>query len=176
MEAPNGLIMTGARTAGSLQDAADRDDPEGIPPSYRVGGLPYFGYRLAVTAKLFDRKFMEILRQHSTLTLPQWRCIAQLGLSEPGTVRSLSEGAVVDKAEVSRALARLVTQGLVERHENEGDQRSPRFTLSGEGRSLFERLRKPISEFIASLISQVDKSDIEAADRVLWAVSRGCLD
>lgn len=147
-----------------------------VPPSYRLGGIAYFGYRLAVTAKLFDRKFVEVLQAHSTLTLPQWRCLAQLGLAEPGTVRSLAEGAVVDRAEVSRALARLVAQGIVQRHDNEVDQRSPHFSLTPEGRALYDRLRKPVSQFIGSLVSQVDKDDIDAADRVLWTLSKGCVD
>ena len=144
--------------------------------SYDLGGLGYFGYRLAVTAKLFDREFIEILKAHSTLTLPQWRCVAQLGLAEPGTVRSLAEGAAVDRAEVSRSLARLVAQGVVARHDNEDDQRSPQFTLTAEGRALFVRVRRPVSEFIRSLIADVSQSDIEAADRVLLAVSQGCHD
>lgn len=147
----------------------------GVPPSYGIGGLPYFGYRLAVTAKLFDRKFVELLQRHSSLTLPQWRCVAQLGLAEPGTVRSLADGAAVDRAEVSRALARLEKQGLVERHGNSGDQRSPNFTLTDEGRAVFESVRKPVSQFIRGLIAQVEVADIEAADRVLWTVSQGCL-
>lgn len=165
-----------ARGRNAANDVARVEAEGDVPPSFHLGGLPYFGYRLAVTAKLFDRKFVEILKAHSTLTLPQWRCIAQLGLAEPGTVRSLAEGAVVDRAEVSRALARLVTQGLVARGDNLGDQRSPQFTLTAEGRALFARLREPVSSFIGSLITQVAKSDIEAADRVLWTVSKGCLD
>lgn len=147
-----------------------------MPPTYRTGGVAYFGYRLAVTAKLFDRKFVEILKQHSTLTLPQWRCVAQLGLHEPGTVRSLADGAAVDRAEASRALARLVKQGLVERHDNAADQRSPNFELTAEGRAVYETVRQPISRFIRGLIEQVDEADIQAADRLLWVVSQGCLD
>jgi DNA-binding MarR family transcriptional regulator len=153
----------------------ERDTGDHIP-TYEIGGLPYFGYRLAVTAKLFDRKFVEILKAHSTLTLPQWRCMAQLGLAEPGTVRSLAEGAAVDRAEVSRALARLVAQGIVARRDNRGDQRSPQFTLTDEGKALFAHVRKPVSEFIRSLVARIAESDIEAADRVLWTVSKGCLD
>lgn len=151
-------------------------DGRAVPPTYGIGGLPYFGYRLAVTAKLFDRKFVELLQQHSSLTLPQWRCVAQLGLAEPGTVRSLADGAAVDRAEVSRALARLEKQGLVERHGNSGDQRSPNFTLTAEGKVVFETVRKPVSQFIRGLIAQVEIADIEAADRVLWTLSQGCLD
>ena len=164
-----------ARGRSAANDLARVEADGEIPPSFHLGGLPYFGYRLAVTAKLFDRKFVEILKAHSTLTLPQWRCVAQLGLAQPATVRSLAEGAVVDRAEVSRALARLEAQGLVARHGS-GDQRSPQFTLTAEGRALFDRLRKPVSEFIGSLVAQIAGSDIEAADRVLWTVSKGCLD
>jgi|GEM_PF-1344179 len=165
-----------ARGNSSSRTPADDGGQGDVPPYYSIGGMAYFGYRLAVTAKLFDRKFVEILQAHSTLTLPQWRCVAQLGLSEPATVRSLAEGAVVDRAEVSRSLARLVAQGLVVRHENEGDQRSPQFTLSARGRDVFQRVRQPVSEFISSLIAPVDDSDIQAADRVLWALWKGCLD
>lgn len=164
-----------ARGRSAANDLVRVEADGEIPPSFHLGGLPYFGYRLAVTAKLFDRKFVEILKAHSTLTLPQWRCVAQLGLAQPATVRSLAEGAVVDRAEVSRALARLEAQGLVARHGS-GDQRSPQFTLTAEGRALFDRLRKPVSQFIGSLVAQVPKGDIEAADRVLWTVSKGCLD
>jgi len=77
---------------------------------------------------------------------------------------------------VSRALAQLVAQGLVERQDNSTDQRSPNFTLTGEGRSVYEMVRKPVSKFIRGLIEQVEKRDIEAADRVLWTVSIGCLE
>jgi DNA-binding MarR family transcriptional regulator len=166
--------MTMARGRSAANDLKRVEPDKDIPPSHHLGGLPYFGYRLAVTAKLFDRKFVEILKAHSSLTLPQWRCVAQLGLAEPGTVRSLAEGAAVDRAEVSRALARLVVQGLVARHDNRGDQRSPQFTLTAEGRALFDRVRKPVSEFIRSLVAQIAESEIEAADRVLWTVSKGC--
>ncbi len=147
-----------------------------MPPTYGTGGVAYFGYRLAVTAKLFDRKFVELLKQHSALTLPQWRCMAQLGLAEPGTVRSLADGAAVDRAEVSRALARLVMQGLVRRDDNSADQRSPNFTLTADGRTVYETVRKPVSRFIKGLTEQVVEADIEAADRLLWVVSQGCLD
>lgn len=163
---------TGGPPGGGIMPLGDED----VPPSYRLGGIAFFGYRLAVTAKLFDRKFVEVLKAHSTLTLPQWRCLAQLGLSQPGTVRSLAEGAVVDRAEVSRALARLSAQGIVQRHDNEGDQRSPHFSLTPKGRALYDHLRKPVSEFIGSLVARVDEGDIEAADRVLWTLSRGCND
>ena len=152
------------------------DDSDELPAGdvAQPGGMAYFGYRLAVTAKLFDRRFAALLMAHSDLTLPQWRCLAQLGLAEPGTVRSLADGAAVDRAEVSRSLARLVEQGLVNRQDNADDQRSPHFTLTPFGKALFERLRAPVGQFVHGLIDPIAPEDMAAADRVLAAMARGC--
>lgn len=165
----------GSTHNGRVSKANRKAGADATPPSYELGGVAYFGYRLAVTAKLFDRKFVEILEAHSSLTLPQWRCVAQLALAEPATVRSLADGAAVDRAEVSRALARLVAQGLVERHDNTADQRSPNFTLTKDGKAQVEALRKPVSRFIRGLVSDVGDVDIAAADRVLLALARKCV-
>ena len=145
-----------------------------LPPTYSVGGMAYFGYRLAVTAKRFDRKFVEILESHSALTLPQWRVVAQLGLAEPGTVRSLAERAEVDRSETSRALATLEANGFVRREPNNRDQRSPLFLLTARGRETFERVRSPAAEFIRGIVAAVDDEDIVGADRVLQAIWRAC--
>lgn len=167
-------VMASQQIKNGSGRASERAKEPLLPPTYAVGGMSYFGYRLAVTAKRFDRKFVEILEAHSSLTLPQWRVVAQLGLSEPGTVRSLAEGAEVDRAEASRALARLEEEGLVRREGNARDQRSPHFHLTAEGRETFERVRAPVSDFIRGIVATVDKDDIAAADRVLEAVWRAC--
>jgi DNA-binding MarR family transcriptional regulator len=144
-------------------------------PLYDIGGQAYFGYRVVLAARLFDRRIVEILEETAELTLPQWRVVAQLGLIETGTVRSLADGAAVDRAEVSRAIQELTKLGLVERTENAADKRSPTFALTEAGRKSFGAVRKPIGKFILHLVDDLDPKDLEAADKVLWAITRGCL-
>lgn len=168
-----------SRTKGSPHREADQadlhtpPDIENLLPLYDTGGLSYFGYRVALAAKLFDRRMIELLKKCGPLTLPQWRIIAQLGLVGTGTVRSLAEGAAVDRAEVSRTMRSLIDAGIVVRQENTSDQRRPTFCLTRSGTSLFKRVRGPISEFIAQLVADVPVQDIQAADRVLLAITRG---
>jgi len=145
-------------------------------PLYDIGGRSYFGYRMVLAAKLFDRSIIRLLAEHSDLNLPQWRVIAQLGLLSRGTVRSLADGAAVDRAEISRATRALEQRGLVRRREDSGDRRSPVFTLTPSGRRRYAVVRKPISRFIAQLVEGVAPADLEAANRVLWAITTGCLD
>jgi DNA-binding MarR family transcriptional regulator len=145
-------------------------------PLYDIGGESYFGYRMVLAAKLFDRRVSELLGRHGDLTLPQWRIVAQLGLTGRGTVKSLAEGAAVDRAEVSRAMRELARRRLVLRREGAAtDRRSPHFELTPLGRRRYSTLRKPISRFIAQLVADVDAQDLEAANRVLFAITRGCL-
>jgi DNA-binding MarR family transcriptional regulator len=144
-------------------------------PLYDIGGQPYFGYRVVLAARLFDRRIIEILEETGKLTLPQWRVVAQLGLIATGTVRSLADGAAVDRAEVSRAIQELMKLGFVERTENAADKRSPTFALTEAGRKSFGAVRKPIGKFILHLVDGLDPEDLEAANKVLWAITRGCL-
>jgi DNA-binding MarR family transcriptional regulator len=145
-------------------------------PLYDVGGDAYFGYRMVLAAKLFDRRVSDLLAQHGDLSLPQWRIVAQLGLTGSGTVKSLAEGAAVDRAEVSRAVRELERNRLVlRRAARNADRRSPGFELTAAGRRSYAKLRRPISRFIAELVEDVAAVDLEAANRVLFAITRGCL-
>lgn len=145
-------------------------------PLYDIGGEAYFGYRMVIAAKLFDRRVMLLLAEHGDLSLPQWRIVAQLGLNGTGTVKSLAEGAAVDRAEVSRAMRDLERRKLVVRRAARGsDRRSPSFELTATGKRSYTTLRRPISRFISRLVEDVARDDLEAADRVLFAITRGCL-
>ena len=156
---------------------ANRPTPEinRLLPFYDIGGRSYFGYRMVLAAKHFDRAISRLLTENSNLTLPQWRVMAQLGLMPTGTVRSLADGAAVDRAEISRATRELELLGLVRRKVDTADRRSPLFSLTPLGRRHYARVRKPISSFIVHLIDDVSARDLEAANRALWAITRGCL-
>jgi DNA-binding MarR family transcriptional regulator len=131
---------------------------------------------MVIAAKLFDRRVMLLLAAHGDLSLPQWRIVAQLGLNGTGTVKSLAEGAAVDRAEVSRAIRELERRKLVLRRAARGaDRRSPGFELTAAGKRSYTTLRRPISRFISRLVEDVARDDLVAADRVLFAITRGCL-
>ncbi|WP_129790465.1 MarR family winged helix-turn-helix transcriptional regulator [Sphingosinicella sp. CPCC 101087] len=147
-----------------------------VLPFWDIGGGAYFGYRMAIAARLFDRRIAQILAGHGGLTLPQWRVLAQLGLMGTGTVRSLADGAVVDRSEASRALKDLEGRSYVARSENPQDRRSPTFSLTEQGMKQFEITRRPISRFIQDLAKGTTDEDMKAANRVLWTVTQGCLE
>ncbi|MDB5661702.1 MAG: hypothetical protein JWM38_2179 [Sphingomonas bacterium] len=150
-------------------------EPHDVLAFFDHGGTSYFGYRMVLAAKLFDRSIARILAANGDLSLPEWRALSQLGLRGEATIRMLADGAAVDRAEASRAIRALTLRSLVERHENPSDLRSPRFRLTPAGETAFGRIRRPIAAFIEHLVDTVDPADLRAADSVLHAVTRGCL-
>ncbi len=162
-----------ARMPGKVS-ARPATDVIGLLPLYNKGNRSYFGYRMVVAAKMFDRVVSKLLAQHGEVSLPQWRVITQLGVTTTGTVRSLADGAAVDRAEMSRATRELLRRGLLNRREDPADKRSPQFTLTPSGRKLYRSVRKPIHEFILHLMADVSDRDLAAADRVLWQITCGC--
>jgi DNA-binding MarR family transcriptional regulator len=149
---------------------------ERILPLQRLDDVHFFGYRLGIAAKLFDRCIVKILQEEApSVTLPQWRVVAQLHLVESATVRSLAEGACVDRAEVSRAVRDLVADGFVVRTRNERDRRSPLFSLTPSGITLYKAVEPPIRSFIKALLQPSSKGDVEAAARMLWTIAERSL-
>jgi DNA-binding MarR family transcriptional regulator len=142
---------------------------------YEHGGTTYLGYRLVLAAKLFDRAVARLLAQHSDLTLPQWRVMSQLGLVDEATIRSMSETAAVDRAEVSRAVQRLEQRGLVRRRPNPADRRSPLFGLTASGRRLYATVRQPIIDFVGGITDPLGKRRVDVTNQALWAFTQACL-
>ena len=111
-----------------------------LTAAWRIGGPDSVAVRLSFVAKLFDRYLTRQLSE-SGLTVAEWRVMAQLSVVAENTVRELASQAWVDRAEVSRAVASLERRGLLVRHANAQDRRSPRFSLTPAGRALGDEFR-----------------------------------
>lgn len=146
-----------------------------LQPFWGSAGPGYFVYRLILTAKLLDSMVVGSTVSLRALTPPQLRIIVQLGLLGSGTVRSLAEGAFVDRAEVSRAVGELHRRRLVRRLPNRADARSSLFTLTATGQRVYSDCGKHAWSLIAPILRSLTKRDLAVVDRVLWQVSRHCL-
>lgn len=137
--------------------------------------MGYFGFRLILTAKLFDHMLIRAVGAPRSLTPPQVRVISQLGLLGSGTVRSLAEGAFVDRAEVSRALREMERLRLIRRVANKADARSSVFMLNAKGREAYLECGRQSSEMLKAVIGGLSRKQIETLDRAFWEIANRCL-
>ena len=165
-----GGIATETTTA-----AEEEFDLGPLNAAWRIGGPDSVAVRLAFVAKLFDR-YMTRQLSDIGLTVAEWRVVAQLSVATENTVRELASQAWVDRAEVSRAVAALERRGLVARHPNAQDRRSPRFSLTPKGRALGDAFRPQWRALLQSLAHRLDPQELTLINAKLAEFARLFLD
>jgi DNA-binding MarR family transcriptional regulator len=100
----------------------------------------FLPYRLSVLAQLVSSALHDLYAGPFDLTVTEWRVMAALGRFAPLTASDVGKRIVMDKVAVSRAVAGLMTRGLVERATDRNDRRRASLRLSARGRSMHARI------------------------------------
>ncbi len=101
-------------------------------------------------AKLYPRlmRAMSYLRSAVDdtldLTYNQYKALLTLSMAGPCTLNSLSKDLGVATSSASQMVDRLVTMGLVERNQADGDRRSIVLNTSWQGEGLLEKIKENI--------------------------------
>lgn len=100
----------------------------------------FFPYRLAVLAEQVSLATAQVYRERFALTRDEWRVLA--ALAQQGEVRTadVKDRTTLDKMQVSRALARLESEGLVARAPDPEDGRAWRVRLLPAGTALYRKI------------------------------------
>jgi DNA-binding MarR family transcriptional regulator len=134
-----------------------------LPHTWNTLGPDYLPYRLLLLARSIERRSARDLQQHG-LTLPEWRVLALMNRIGPTSASEIGRLGGLDRAEISRAVSKLVRRLLVERSVDPAHGRRFILAPSPTGRALFQVVRqarrKAFREMIADL-SEEDRLTIE---------------
>ena len=97
----------------------------------------FLPYRLSVLANTVSTSIARVYARRFGLSVPEWRVMAVLGMAPPLTAGDICGRTAMDKVRVSRAVARLLRAGLVDREVDAGDRRRAFVTLSRKGRRVY---------------------------------------
>src|SRR5258708_32795281 len=100
----------------------------------------FLPYRLSILAQIVSESLHDLYAGPFGLTVTQWRVMAALGRFAPLTASDVGQRIVMDKVAVSRAVAGLMTRGLVERATDRSDRRRASLRLSARGRAMHARI------------------------------------
>lgn len=132
----------------------------------------FLPYRLAVLAHDVSRALSRIYRDEFGIAIPEWRVIANLGRHQPMSSNRIAELGSMDKAKVSRAVARLVDAGLVTRETDPRDNRLIVLRLSAKGRRTYAKIAPKALEWEQEFLSVLSQEDRAALDRILDTLQR----
>ena len=117
-------------------DAAAPDQDQGTGAQLALER--FLPYRLSV---LSNRISSAIAREYSlrfNLSVTEWRVMAVLGRYPGLSAREVAERTAMDKVAVSRAVARLIDAGRLERESDDDDRRRSVLRLSAAGYAVHE--------------------------------------
>jgi DNA-binding MarR family transcriptional regulator len=139
------------------------DEPAAEPEA--AFALEHFlPYRLSVLTNTMSRAFARRYGERFGLSIPEWRVMAVLGRFAPLSANEVAERTAMDKVRVSRAVARLMKAGLIDRATDSGDRRRSALKLSRAGRRMHDGIIPMARQIEAALLDRLTPSERASLD------------
>lgn len=149
-----------AGSSGPLEDAWSIFDARHMP------------YRLLMLGKMLDRLTAQQLREKADLSLAEWRVLVHLAVMGPKSASEVSTAALVDRAEVSRAVRALETSGYLNRADNPRNRKSSLLILTPAGQAVYESVYMQRRTFYEALTMGMTPDTLTMLDGLLLHMAR----
>ena len=153
------LPMTARSTAAKSEMLRPSMNGEGDGPVMDLDR--FLPYRLSVLANGMNRALAHLYEDRFGISVGEWRLIAILARFGPLCANGVCQRAEMDKVRVSRAVARAVTNGLVNRAIDPEDRRRSVLTLTAKGRAVHDRIVPQALEQEAMLTQPLMPNEME---------------
>ena len=129
--------------------------------------------RLLTCTQLIEKQVRNELREQFATTLPRFDLMSQLERAPEGMKMSeLSRRMMVTGGNVTGITDQLVTEGLVERVDVEGDRRAWRVRLTARGRKLFNEMAQQHEDWIVDAFAGLSGKEIAQLHKLLGKVKQ----
>ena len=129
--------------------------------------------RLLTCAQLIEKQLRTELRTRFETTLPRFDLMAQLERAPDGLrMNELSRRMMVTGGNVTGITDQLVTEGLVERVDVEGDRRAWRVRLTPRGRKTFNDMAQQHEGWIVEAFAGLNAKEIAQLHKLLGKVKQ----
>jgi len=122
----------------------------------------FLPYRLSVLSNRLSSAIARIYADRLDLGITEWRVMAVLGLSPGLSASELAQRTAMDKVAVSRAVARLVAAGRLQREVDPEDRRRAVLHLSPAGQAIYAEVAPLALEFEQRLFGHLEPREREA--------------
>lgn len=113
----------------------------------------FLPYRLSVLSNTVSDAIAVLYSERFHLTIPEWRVMAVLGRYPGLSAAAVAERTAMDKVAVSRAVARLVKAGRLQRRTSAVDRRRSELSLTAAGQEVYRRVVPMAQRFERELLA-----------------------
>ncbi|MBL4739691.1 MAG: winged helix-turn-helix transcriptional regulator [Sneathiella sp.] len=115
------------------KDKATRDDAH-------LDLTTFYPYRLSILNIAVSKSISQLYADRFNLNRHEWRIIAALGDQQPLTATDIAKITSMEKMPVSRGVAKLIEDEMIEATENASDRRQKTLRLSKKGTTIYKQI------------------------------------
>ena len=119
----------------------------------------FLPYRLSLLSNRISQTIADLYAERFGIGVTEWRVIAVLGRYAGLSANEVAERTAMDKVAVSRAVARLLERGLIERDTHGDDRRRSVLALARAGRRLYAQIAPLALDIEHTLLSRLDAGE-----------------
>ncbi|MGQ4660322.1 MarR family transcriptional regulator [Lysobacter sp. F6437] len=127
----------------------------------------FLPYRLSVLSNRVSSAIARVYVERFALGVTEWRVMAVLGRYPDLSANEVAQRTAMDKVAVSRAVARLVEAGRLDREIHDDDRRRSVLRLSETGQLIYDEVAPLALGFERRLLDGMDAAERELLFRLL---------
>ena len=127
----------------------------------------FLPYRLSILSNTISQAIADDYQSRHDLSVTEWRVMAVLARFEGLSAREVAERTAMDKVAVSRALARLVAAGRVDRSVHDSDKRRSVLKLSAAGWAIHDDVAPMARAREREVLAKLDAEERQWLERIL---------
>ena len=154
-----------ARDPGSSQLGPRLGQP--LPDHAQLDLEHFLPYRLSVLSNRVSGTIARIYTERFQLSVTEWRVMAVLGRYPGLSANEVAQRTAMDKVAVSRAVARLLDAGRLDREIHGDDRRRSVLKLSEGGYRIYDEVAPLALEFERRLLDGIDDQERAVLFRLL---------
>jgi DNA-binding MarR family transcriptional regulator len=132
----------------------------------------FLPYRLSVLSNKVSDAIARHYSDRFGLSILEWRVMAVLGQTPGLSAREVARRTAMDKVQVSRAVAALVSSRHVQRDGDETDGRVTRLSLTAKGRAVYDEIVPLALHLEAVFLAALTPTERATLDGLMQKLSR----
>lgn len=127
----------------------------------------FLPYRLSILSNTISQAIADDYQRRYDISVTEWRVMAVLARFDGLSAREVAERTAMDKVAVSRALARLVEAGRVDRTTHDNDKRRSVLNLTEAGWTMHDEVAPMARAREREVLAKLDTDERAWLERIL---------
>lgn len=131
----------------------------------------FIPHRMMLLARMIDRETARDLQRDFGITAAEWRALGYICTTGSSSAAQICVAFEVDRAEVSRAVARLLDSKLIQRGRARDPENRLVLTPTARGEELHDRVKAKRRAYFDWILQDLDAGERDALDGVLGKIA-----